>query len=237
MFAQLVGSRPAREQSAQGAAVSVVLHGLLITMAITATTKTDVIEDLLPTRVVPLAPYTEPRVEPAPARPAPPVKEQSKVEPTPVPAPTPMPTLTEVPSTIPAPATEPMQTAFPVTTGTPNGETGTGDPNATGTPFNGALGAGEVDHAAALLPSSPLPRYPDLLRNQRLEGSARVRFVVGTNGRVEMSSIVVLESTHPAFAEAVRSALPRMRFRPARVGRQPVRQLVEFPLVFRVDGR
>jgi protein TonB len=76
-----------------------------------------------------------------------------------------------------------------------------------------------------------------MLRNQRLEGTARVRFVVGTNGRVETSSIVVLESSHPAFAEAVRAALPRMRFRPARVGRHPVRQLVEFPLVFRVDGR
>jgi hypothetical protein len=49
-----------------------------------------------------------------------------------------------------------------------------------------------------------------------------------------MSSVRILESTHPAFAESVRATLPRMRFSPARVGNERVRQMVELPLGFRI---
>src|SRR5690606_11928823 len=102
--------------------------------------------------------------------------------------------------------------------------------NGTGT----ALGATEVDIPASLRPNSPLPRYPDALRSQRLEGGVHVRLVVGSNGRVEMESVTILDATHPAFAESVRAVLARLRFTPARVGRKAVRQVVEIPFGFKL---
>jgi hypothetical protein len=59
--------------------------------------------------------------------------------------------------------------------------------------------------------------------------------VVDTLGRVELLTVRELQSTHQAFALAVRSTLPRMRFTPARVDGRAVRQLVEFPIVFRIE--
>ncbi|MEX2181432.1 MAG: TonB family protein [Gemmatimonadaceae bacterium] len=230
----LIASRPVPDRSAPGTALSLTLHGLVLTLAIVATAERMGIADPMPTRVVPLAPFSQPR--PAPPAPVAPKPTQPTVEPTTAPQPT-LPVVSEVPSTIPAPASEPVTSAPVISAGEPTGEPGTGEFFPAGTPLDGALGASEVDVPAALLPSSPLPRYPDALRRQRVEGVARVRFVVGTNGRVEPATVVVIESTHAAFSEAVRSALPRMRFRPARIGTKPVRQLVEFPLTFRVEAR
>jgi TonB family protein len=92
-----------------------------------------------------------------------------------------------------------------------------------------------VDVPAALLPRSPLPQYPAALRMLRLDGHARLRFVVDARGRVELETVEVVETSHPAFAAAVRAALPRMLFSPARIGPRGVRQLVEFPIAFRLD--
>jgi protein TonB len=58
------------------------------------------------------------------------------------------------------------------------------------------------------------------------------RFIVDTLGRVEGSSIAMVESSHALFAEAVRSALLRQRFVPAETGGRRVRQLVLQPFSF-----
>jgi protein TonB len=79
-----------------------------------------------------------------------------------------------------------------------------------------------------------MPRYPQLLRDAGVEGATLLRFVVDTLGRIEQGTVQVVESTHPAFALAVQAALPQMRFSPARIGEGKVRQLVEFPLQFRL---
>ena len=79
-----------------------------------------------------------------------------------------------------------------------------------------------------------MPKYPNLLRSSGIDGTARMRFVVDTLGRAEMATAVDVDATNPAFAFAIRSTLPRMRFVPAQVGGRPVRQLVELPVVFHV---
>ena len=119
----------------------------------------------------------------------------------------------------------------------PAGDGGLGAPTDAGDAVpvgsgDGALGAESVDVPAALRSSSPLPRYPEILRQSRIEGGVRVRFVVDENGRAELATLTVLESTHPAFVESVRAVLPRLRFTPARVGRERVRQVVEIPFGF-----
>ncbi len=238
MFTTLLASRPTATRSMSGHVLSLTLHGTILTAAIVAGMRQPPVFDApRDTRVVPLAPFSRtvtPTPPVAPARPTAPVTptvEAPTVAPITVP--------TEVPTSIPEPTSEPWEhtSALPVgdptpTTGTP-GEVGDPTPSSVGT----ALGAGDVQQPAALRSSSPLPRYPDLLRAQRIEGRAVARFVVGTDGRVELSTLTFVESTHPAFEESVRAALPRLRFTPGRVERRAVRQWVEVPFGFRLEVR
>jgi hypothetical protein len=61
-------------------------------------------------------------------------------------------------------------------------------------------------------------------------------FVVDTSGLVLPGSAKVARSTHQLFTEAVRTALPDMRFVPAEVAGRKVRQLVQQAFVFAVAG-
>ncbi len=85
----------------------------------------------------------------------------------------------------------------------------------------------EVDSAAVRDPASAAPAYPPTLEARGVEGHVIVRFVVDSTGRVDMASVMTVEATAPEFDRAVREALPLMRFRPAKVGERPVRQLAE----------
>jgi TonB family protein len=108
----------------------------------------------------------------------------------------------------------------------------------------GGLGSGssgraysesQVDRAVvATRPASP--RYPDALRSVNVTGEVHVQYIVDAKGRVEPGSIKVLSATHKLFAEAVRVALLSARYRPAEAGGQAVRQLVEQPFVFKLEG-
>ena len=81
---------------------------------------------------------------------------------------------------------------------------------------------------------SAAPAYPPELLGEGIEGYVIVRYVVGSDGRADSSSLAVLTTTHRGFADAVRAALPYMRFTPARVDGRPVRQLVEQPFRFQI---
>jgi TonB family protein len=76
------------------------------------------------------------------------------------------------------------------------------------------------------------PRYPDELRSRHIEGSVLAQFVVDTLGRPELATLKILRQTDLAFANAVRDAIPDMRFFPASIGDRPVRQLVQMPFEF-----
>ena len=69
-----------------------------------------------------------------------------------------------------------------------------------------------------LIGSAPTAHYPDELRSQRIEGEVVVQFRVNEKGRADASSMQVIQSRHPLFADAVRSVLPRFRFEPAHSG-------------------
>jgi TonB family protein len=66
-----------------------------------------------------------------------------------------------------------------------------------------------------LIGAAPTPHYPDELRARRLEGEVIVRFRVDDKGRVDASSMQVVQSEHERFTAAVRSVLPKFRFEPA----------------------
>lgn len=91
----------------------------------------------------------------------------------------------------------------------------------------GAFSVVDVDSAAERDPLSAAPAYPRELLAKSVEGYATLRFVVDSTGLIDMGTVKVIDSTHPAFATAVRDAMPKMRFRPAMMGRNAVRQLAE----------
>ena len=95
----------------------------------------------------------------------------------------------------------------------------------------------EVDEAAAADPESEGPSYPDSLLAAQIEGEARVKFVVDSTGRAVLASFVVVETNEPAFGDAVRAALPRMKFRPASIGAKRVSQHVEQSFMFKISQR
>ena len=90
----------------------------------------------------------------------------------------------------------------------------------------------QVEQQVAPRPNSGGPRYPDMLRSANVEGEVLAQFVVDTTGRADMGTFTVLKSTHYLFTNAVKSALPNMRFHPAEVGGRKVKQLVEMPFQF-----
>lgn len=95
----------------------------------------------------------------------------------------------------------------------------------------------DVDSAATRDPDSAVPLYPRVLELKGIEGSALVRFVVDTDGRADIETFRIVEESHRLFGQAVRDALPRMKFRPALMGEKTVRQLIEIPFGFRLVTR
>jgi protein TonB len=55
---------------------------------------------------------------------------------------------------------------------------------------------------------------------------------VDTNGRALPETFKALRTTHDLFTQAVKDALPDMRFVPAMLGGKLVRQLVQAPFQF-----
>jgi protein TonB len=92
----------------------------------------------------------------------------------------------------------------------------------------------QVEKVAAQAPGNRPPVYPDMLRSAGVEGTVLAQFVVDTTGRAETNTFKVLKSDHDQFTQAVRNALPGMRFYPAEVGGRKVKQLVQQPFVFNI---
>jgi TonB family protein len=100
-----------------------------------------------------------------------------------------------------------------------------------------ALAETAVEQRPQVIPGSCLaPTYPVQMRAARIEGRVLLQSVVDTLGRIEPSSIVVLQSTHQLFASAARRALLTCRYRPGRFGGRSVRVRIETPYSFRVTG-
>ena len=77
--------------------------------------------------------------------------------------------------------------------------------------------------------------YPESMRASGAEGEVMAQFVVNENGRAEPGTFKVLNSTNPAFAAAVKAALPRMRFKAAQIGNRNVSQVVQQAFVFKLN--
>ena len=85
----------------------------------------------------------------------------------------------------------------------------------------------QVDEMVERYESSAAPVYPPELSARGTEGQVEATYVVDTTGRVDTTTIEVMQSDEPRFTESVRTALGETRFRPAKRAGKPVRQLVQ----------
>jgi len=82
--------------------------------------------------------------------------------------------------------------------------------------------------------SIPTPRYPPVLQSAGIAGAVDLQYVVDTTGHAEPGSFKVLKTTHPAFVEPAKEAISKGVFKPAKFKGQPVRQLVQQRISFKV---
>ncbi|HEY5220396.1 MAG TPA: energy transducer TonB [Gemmatimonadaceae bacterium] len=94
----------------------------------------------------------------------------------------------------------------------------------------------QVEKQVDMAPGNQPPHYPDMLRSANLEGEVIASFVVDTNGRADMKTFTVIKSTHEAFTTAVKNALRDYKFYPAEIGGRKVKQLVQQPFQFTLNG-
>jgi TonB family protein len=94
----------------------------------------------------------------------------------------------------------------------------------------------QVEQAARPAPGNVAPKYPDMLRKAEVPGEVLAQFVVTAEGRADMSTFKVLKSTHDLLTASVRAALGTWQFEPAMVGGRPVKQLLQLPFNFTIEG-
>jgi periplasmic protein TonB len=100
-----------------------------------------------------------------------------------------------------------------------------GSPDSVGTPGVAVLTESDLTDPPRALHLAE-PRYPEALRQAGIEGAVIVTYVVDAAGLVEPTSIRIVSSDHPAFAEAVLASVGTARFTPGRVHGRAVRVLV-----------
>ena len=94
----------------------------------------------------------------------------------------------------------------------------------------------EVDKPVLPARGSISPYYPDVMRNQGIDGCVLATFIVDTTGRADRGTLRILKYSHREFVRAVWDALPRMRFVPAELRGHKVPQKVSQPFNFSILG-
>lgn len=79
------------------------------------------------------------------------------------------------------------------------------------------------------------PDYPDEARSRGLEGTVRIKVLVGLDGVVEEA--IVHGSTHPMFDAPALAAAQSFRFKPAMYKGAVTKSYVVVPVYFQFDAR
>ena len=236
MFNQLIESKPKKQKMAGGTLFSLIFHGSLIAAAVILTARAGIADDKTKAEKIQ---FVEVKKEaPKPKEPPPPPPKDVVVK-----APPPkgfqvLQAPVNIPIKIPdidlskKVTSEEDFSGKGVKGGTANGVAG-------GTPqkidANQTYFEFQVEKPVAQIPGTGAPRYPDALRSSGVEGEVQAQFVVNEDGKAEVSTFKVLKATNDLFANAVRTALPNMRFYAAEVAGHKVKQLVQQSFQFKLD--
>ena len=264
MMNTLLESKPKRERKLSGAIFSIALHSLIVFFAVYATARAGIPDDETRDPAEKVTFVKTKKADPPPEikkeEPPPPKKEPPKAKPKSQPK-TQLPPapkaevappkgfkVLEAPVSIPTEIPK-IDLSAKITneadfTGVGvRGGSSTGKEGSTGTKEGGAAGSGvdtnrnyaefEVERAVRPISGTSV-EYPESMRSSGDEGQVLAEFVVNEKGRVETSTFKVLDSSNPAFTQAVRNALSRMRFQPAQIGSTKVSQVVQQAFVFKL---
>jgi len=235
MFGELLESRPRKERRGTVTVGSAAAHAAAIVMAVVATATAESRPEVPPR---PLGPIIFQRLPDPPEASEPPSQARHASGPA-APEPGRLPIPPGFPPVVISDWVPPINLGAPP----PDGDLAPAGPAGSAPSASGVAGgagrdgvhlAAQVERAAVALPGAE-PRYPEMLRRGGVDGRVVVQFVVDTAGRVEPGSVRVVVSDHALFTDAVRAALPRLRFAPAEVGGRPVRQLVLMPFEFAIE--
>lgn len=212
-----------RHEVRGGAAVSLLVHAVLIAAAVVATIQTRAEPGPIHL-VVPLFFHD------APDRPA--VAPAPGLGPLAV-APPPQALIVPgtIPTVIPPPSTVPFDPArFAVEPVSP--------PVIARTPVDSGSRTGIysdrwVEERPELL-AHPAVRFPELLRQAGICGRAVIEAVIDTTGRAERGSIRVLSSTNPLFTQPAEDVVAGSIYRPGKISGRAVRVRVQVPVDFQV---
>lgn len=80
---------------------------------------------------------------------------------------------------------------------------------------------------------TPPPKYPDSLRREGVSGVVSVTVVIDEKGAV--TDVTVSKSTHADFERPSIEAMRSWKFKPAKVGGEPVKVRVTVPMRFNVQ--
>jgi len=231
MLGVLLESKAVHQRRDGGAAMSVATHLAIVGLVAAVTAKTPVHKDKEPAIPVTFTRIVQHELPPRPVEP--PIKRMGGLSSAPT-----LPVINRLPTALP-----------PIEFGAPP------DPSPTEIKFGdgqsrlGRLGVidwGDGDRGAGGSPDwtgsetmmrllvSAKPRYPERLRVAGVNGRVRIRFVVDTTGRVDPTSMQLLESTHDLFTTAVREILPVLRFKPSEANGQRVKSLAEMAFEFQI---
>ncbi|MEO8193047.1 MAG: TonB family protein [Gemmatimonadales bacterium] len=262
MMNTLLESKPRKTRSAGGTIFSVVLHSAIVFFAVFATARASVPDEkenrAEKVNFVSVKKEEPPPVEkkkeepPPPKKKAAPPKAPKAVELPPAPkaeiAPPKGFKVLEAPITIPTKIPD-IDLSARVTNEADFSGKGAAGGSSTGTEGSSGTkeGAGggtaidtnknyaefEVERQVTAISGTDVS-YPESMRTSGAEGEVMAEFVVNENGRVESGTFKVLSSSNAAFTQAVKNALPRMRFRPAQIGKTNVSQVVQQAFVFKL---
>jgi protein TonB len=238
MFNQLIESKPHKQKMAGGTMFSLVFHGALIATAVVLTARAGIADDKTKAEKIQFVEMKKEPPKPKPKEPPPPPPKDVVVK---APPPKGFQVLrapVEIPIKIPdidlsKKVTDEADFSGKgvkggVAKGVEGGVPQTIDANPTYYEF-------QVEKPVAQIPGTGAPRYPDALRSSGVEGEVQAQFVVNEEGKADVSTFKVLKATNDLFANAVRSALPNMRFYAAEVGGKKVKQLVQQSFQFKLD--
>jgi protein TonB len=238
MFNQLIESKPHKQKMAGGTMFSLVFHGALIATAVVLTARAGIADDKTKAEKIQFVEMKKEPPKPKPKEPPPPPPKDVVVK---APPPKGFQVLrapVEIPIKIPdidlsKKVTDEADFSGKgvkggVAKGVEGGVPQVIDANQTYYEF-------QVEKPVAQIPGTGAPRYPDALRSSGVEGEVQAQFVVNEEGKADVSTFKVLKATNDLFANAVRSALPNMRFYAAEVGGKKVKQLVQQSFQFKLD--
>ena len=86
---------------------------------------------------------------------------------------------------------------------------------------------------AAMLISQPMPAYPPLARQARIQGNVVLHAIISKDGRVEQLSVI---SGHPLLIQAALDAVRQWRYHPTLLNNDPVEVDTTITVTFTMGG-